>query len=54
MADEEQPQPNRECKSLDDRAKLTEFERIRHLCAHVLERVFITHGTEKAWLAFGN
>jgi len=33
---EQQPQPNPERKSLDDRAKMTELERIRHSCAHVL------------------
>jgi threonyl-tRNA synthetase len=31
-----QPQPNPERKTLDDRAKMTELERIRHSCAHVL------------------
>jgi len=36
MAEEQQPQPNPERKSLDDRAKMTELERIRHSCAHVL------------------
>jgi threonyl-tRNA synthetase len=30
------PQPNPERKTLDDRAKMTELERIRHSCAHVL------------------
>ena len=35
MPDENQ-QPNPERKSLDDRAKMTELERIRHSCAHVL------------------
>ena len=35
MADE-QPTPNPERKTLDDRAKMTELERIRHSCAHVL------------------
>src|ERR1700729_1851041 len=34
MAEEQQPDPER--KSLDDRAKRTELERIRHSCAHVL------------------
>src|ERR1700691_6728226 len=34
MAEEQQPDPER--KSLDDRAKMTELERIRHSCAHVL------------------
>src|ERR1039458_5118706 len=28
-------QPNPERKTLDDRAKMTELERIRHSCAHV-------------------
>ncbi len=40
MAEEnknEQPaQPNPERKTLDDRAKMTELERIRHSCAHVM------------------
>ncbi|PAW89284.1 MAG: threonine--tRNA ligase [Pedosphaera sp. Tous-C6FEB] len=40
MAEENQPQqppaPNPERKTLDDRAKMTELERIRHSCAHVL------------------
>jgi threonyl-tRNA synthetase len=30
------PEPEKERKSLDDRAKMTELERIRHSCAHVL------------------
>ena len=30
------PQPNPERKTLDDRAKMTELERIRHSCAHVM------------------
>ena len=30
------PSPHPERKSLDDRAKMTELERIRHSCAHVL------------------
>src|SRR3989449_5789484 len=34
--DQRQPQPNPERKTLDDRAKMTELERIRHSCAHVL------------------
>ena len=33
---EQQPNPNPERKTLDDRAKMTELERIRHSCAHVL------------------
>jgi threonyl-tRNA synthetase len=38
MPDENQPPPapNPERKTLDDRAKMTELERIRHSCAHVL------------------
>jgi threonyl-tRNA synthetase len=32
----QQPQPNPERKTLDDRAKMTELERIRHSAAHVL------------------
>src|SRR3954467_7512326 len=34
MADENEH--SKERKSLDDRAKMTELERIRHSCAHVL------------------
>src|ERR1041385_6160575 len=34
MADENEQ--SKERKSLDDRAKMTELERIRHSCAHVL------------------
>jgi len=39
MSAEQQPAPtapNPERKTLDDRAKMTELERIRHSCAHVL------------------
>jgi len=40
MAEENQnplpAQPNPERKTLDDRAKMTELERIRHSCAHVM------------------
>src|SRR6266851_8579728 len=38
MPDENQqpPQPNPERKTLDERAKMTELERIRHSCAHVM------------------
>ena len=38
MPDENQqhPAPNPERKTLDDRAKMTELERIRHSCAHVM------------------
>ena len=35
MADEDQQQPA-ERKTLDDRAKMSELERIRHSCAHVM------------------
>ena len=35
MADENQQQPE-ERKTLDDRNKMTELERIRHSCAHVM------------------
>ncbi len=34
--DNQQPQPNPERKTLDDRAKMTELERIRHSAAHVM------------------
>src|SRR3954471_7241249 len=36
MPDDQTPQQNPERKTLDDRAKMTELERIRHSCAHVL------------------
>src|SRR6059058_6094561 len=40
MADDNQQQqptqPNHERKTLDDRSKMTERERIRHSCAHVM------------------
>jgi threonyl-tRNA synthetase len=36
MPEEQKPEPNPERKSLDDRAKMTELERIRHSCAHVM------------------
>ena len=38
-AEQQSPAPENnqpEHKSLDDRAKMTELERIRHSCAHVL------------------
>jgi threonyl-tRNA synthetase len=35
-AEQDQPDPLKDRKSLDDRAKMTELERIRHSCAHVL------------------
>jgi threonyl-tRNA synthetase len=36
MSAEQQPQSNPERKTLDDRAKMTELERIRHSAAHVM------------------
>ncbi|HEY6167877.1 MAG TPA: threonine--tRNA ligase [Verrucomicrobiae bacterium] len=37
MAEESHPQPDQpQRKTLDDRAKMTELERIRHSCAHVM------------------
>src|SRR5882724_5475942 len=36
MPDENKQEPNPQRKSLDDRAKMTERERIRHSCAHVM------------------
>ncbi|MEO5802326.1 MAG: hypothetical protein ABIR24_02265 [Verrucomicrobiota bacterium] len=37
MPDENQQQPNQpERKTLDDRNKMTDLERLRHSCAHVL------------------
>src|ERR1051325_8666422 len=34
--DQQPPQPDPERKTLDDRAKMTELERFRHSCAHVM------------------
>ena len=45
-------QPNPERKSLDDRAKLTELERIRHSCAHVFATAVLRLWPE-AQLAYG-
>jgi len=36
MSAEQPPQPDPQRKTLDDRAKMTELERIRHSCAHVM------------------
>ncbi len=36
MSAEQQPPPDPQRKTLDDRAKMTELERIRHSCAHVM------------------
>src|ERR1051326_4757422 len=36
MPEEQIQQPNPERKTLDDRAKMTELERIRHSAAHVM------------------
>jgi threonyl-tRNA synthetase len=36
MSAEQQPQPEQQRKSLDDRAKMTDLERLRHSAAHVM------------------
>src|ERR1035441_6434567 len=36
MSAEQQPQPDPQRKTLDDRQKMTELERIRHSAAHVM------------------
>ena len=36
MSAEQQPQPDPQRKTLDDREKMSELERIRHSCAHVM------------------
>jgi threonyl-tRNA synthetase len=36
MSAEQQPQPDPQRKTLDDRAKMSELERLRHSCAHVM------------------
>src|SRR6266404_761570 len=50
MADENEPPKER--KSLDDRAKMTELERIRHSCAHVLATAILRLWPE-AQFAYG-
>ena len=58
MPDENQQQPNqpapeqKERKTLDDRAKMTELERIRHSCAHVLATAILRIWPE-AQFAYG-
>src|SRR6187455_3542815 len=44
--------PNPERKSLDDRAKMTELERIRHSCAHVMATAILRLWPE-AQFAYG-
>ena len=38
--------PNAERKTLDDRAKMTELERIRHSCAHVMTTAILRLGPD--------
>ena len=45
-------QPNPERKTLDDRAKMTELERIRHSCAHVMATAILRLWPE-AQFAYG-
>src|SRR6185436_16561662 len=56
MPDENQqptpPVPNPERKTLDDRAKMTELERIRHSCAHVMATAILRLWPE-AQFAYG-
>ncbi|MEY2408103.1 MAG: threonyl-tRNA synthetase [Verrucomicrobiota bacterium] len=55
MPDENQqtpPAPNPERKTLDDRAKMTELERIRHSCAHVMATAILRLWPE-AQFAYG-
>src|ERR1043165_7503019 len=56
MPDENQqpkpPVPNPERKTLDDRAKMTELERIRHSCAHVMATAILKLWPE-AQFAYG-
>ena len=47
-----QPPPNPERKTLDDRAKMTELERIRHSCAHVMATAILRLWPE-AQFAYG-
>ena len=49
---DEQPTPDPERKSLDDRAKMTELERLRHSCAHVLATAILRLWPE-AQFAYG-
>src|SRR5213593_1182692 len=54
MPDENQqpPQPNPERKTLDERAKMTELERLRHSCAHVMATAILRLWPE-AQFAYG-
>jgi len=56
MSDENQPQqpsqPNAERKSLDDRNKMSDLERLRHSCAHVFATAVLRIWPE-AQLAYG-
>src|SRR5580700_10164903 len=52
MSAEQQPNPNPERKTLDDRAKMSELERIRHSCAHVLATAILRLWPE-AQFAYG-
>ena len=56
MPDDKQPNqptpPNPERKTLDDRAKMTELERIRHSCAHVMATAILRLWPE-AQFAYG-
>src|SRR5213592_2268272 len=51
MPDDKQ-QPNFERKTLDDRSKMTELERIRHSCAHVMATAILRLWPE-AQFAYG-
>src|SRR5208282_5232849 len=48
----QQPNPNPERKTLDDRAKMSELDRIRHSCAHVLATAILRLWPE-AQFAYG-
>src|SRR5580698_7215857 len=52
MSADQQPNPNPERRTLDDRAKMTELERIRHSCAHVLATAILRLWPE-AQFAYG-
>src|SRR5271170_2631050 len=52
MSADQQPNPNPERKTLDDRAKMSELERIRHSCAHVLATAILRLWPE-AQFAYG-
>src|SRR3954467_2119660 len=52
MPEEQIAQQNPERKTLDDRARMTELERIRHSCAHVLATAILRLWPE-AQFAYG-